>query len=193
MALVILIIISPALILLFALISFFIKGSPIFLSERVGHKEKPFLMLKFKTMNSSLQDQFRIQLEKDCDLAEHYARYGCLKNDPRVIRPWGAILRKYSIDELPQLVNVIIGNMLLVGPRPLPAAQLINLANSDVELRHKVTPGITGLWQVCGRSNLTLKQMGRLDSFYVKNRTVTLDFFIILKTIKAVLLSRGAF
>jgi len=114
-----------------------------------------------------------------------------MANDPRITR-FGRFIRKYSIDELPQLVNVFRGEMSLVGPRPrLPAE--VELFEKDTHRRMLVRPGMTGLWQVSGRSDLTWAESVRLDLYYVDNWSMVIDLVIILRTVKAVVISHGAY
>jgi lipopolysaccharide/colanic/teichoic acid biosynthesis glycosyltransferase len=120
-----------------------------------------------------------------------------IRNDPR-ITPVGKIIRRLSIDELPQLVNVLKGDMSLVGPRPLPVTDYQVLTQGDAVDRHyesraRVKPGLTGLWQICGRSDLGYSEMILLDLYYAENYTIFLDLEIILRTIPAVLFGHGAY
>jgi lipopolysaccharide/colanic/teichoic acid biosynthesis glycosyltransferase len=114
-----------------------------------------------------------------------------MRNDPRVTRV-GRVLRRYSIDELPQLINVLVGNMSLVGPRP-PLPTEVEQYDGDVARRLLVKPGITGLWQVSGRSDLTWEDGIRLDLYYVENWSFTSDLLIMWKTVGAVARARGAY
>jgi lipopolysaccharide/colanic/teichoic acid biosynthesis glycosyltransferase len=128
---------------------------------------------------------------------EHTGHLFKVKDDPRVT-PLGRFMRRYSIDELPQLINVLIGDMSLVGPRPLPASDLHPDGQSPffanwAEQRSRVLPGITGLWQVRGRSDLQFKEMMDLDSYYIRNWSLKLDIKILLQTPLVVLIGRGAY
>ena len=130
------------------------------------------------------------------DQNESDGRLFKMQNDPRVTSV-GRILRRWSLDELPQIWNVIRGDMNLVGPRPLPEGDLDGIENDPeiaywFELRHKVPPGITGLWQVSGRSELGFREMVRLDISYIQNWSPWLDLKILLSTLPAVLKGRGA-
>jgi lipopolysaccharide/colanic/teichoic acid biosynthesis glycosyltransferase len=128
------------------------------------------------------------------DLEEENETDGVLfkiKDDPRITR-FGRFIRKFSIDELPQLFNVLRGEMSLVGPRPPLPAEVARY-DEDVHRRLLVRPGMTGLWQVSGRSDLSWKESVRLDLYYVDNWSLTSDMLILLKTIRAVLFSRGAY
>lgn len=148
---------------------------------------EPFHMFKFRSMRIDAEAQL-------ADLAPHNEGHGVLfkmKNDPRVTRV-GKYLRKYSLDELPQLMNVLKGSMSLVGPRP-PLPREVEAYESDVRRRLLVKPGLTGLWQVSGRSNLSWQDSVRLDLYYVENWSLTGDLLILLRTFRAVFRSSGAY
>jgi len=162
-------------------------GPAIFRQERVGKSGRTFTMYKFRTMSTEAEQRLQ-------ELAERNDADGVLfkmRRDPRVTR-LGAVLRRYSIDEIPQLWNVVIGHMSLVGPRPaLPC----EASRYDVDPRRRldVKPGLTGLWQVSGRSNLTWQESVRLDIQYVDNWSLALDLSILCRTIRAVLSHQGAY
>jgi exopolysaccharide biosynthesis polyprenyl glycosylphosphotransferase len=162
-------------------------GPVLFRQERIGRSGRPFTMLKFRSMT---EDAWKFQ----ADLAEQNEADGVLfklRQDPRVT-PIGRLLRRYSLDELPQLVNVLLGSMSLVGPRPALPAE-VEVYPDDVYRRLVVRPGLTGLWQVSGRSDLPWEEAVRLDLRYVENWTLWLDVVIIMRTLKAVLHGRGAY
>jgi exopolysaccharide biosynthesis polyprenyl glycosylphosphotransferase len=168
-------------------------GGPIlYASARLGKGGRVFPFLKFRSMVVDAEKVRASLQEKN----ESDGRLFKMTNDPR-ITPIGAFIRKYSLDELPQLLNVLRGEMNLVGPRPLPVSDLEGIED-DVqyaywfEQRSRVQPGITGLWQVEGRSDLGFSAMVELDVHYVKNWSLLLDLQILLKTIPAVLRGRGA-
>jgi len=162
-------------------------GPVLYRQERVGLGHEPFEMLKFRSM----------YLDADARRAEALARddgNGVLAkrhDDPR-ITPVGRFLRRYSLDELPQLINVLKGDMSLVGPRP-PLASETELWDADVFRRQLVRPGITGLWQVSGRSDLSWEESVRLDLHYTHNWTLGLDAVILLRTVWAVIAGKGAY
>jgi exopolysaccharide biosynthesis polyprenyl glycosylphosphotransferase len=163
------------------------KGPVVFRQERVGLRGRPFTLLKFRTMVAGadrLLDELRGRNEADGPLFK-------LRKDPRVTRV-GAILRRYSIDELPQLWNVLKGEMSLVGPRP-PLAGEVALYEEWQHDRLEVRPGITGLWQVSGRSELSFEDYVRLDLFYVENWSIAYDLFILSKTVPLLVSTRGAY
>jgi exopolysaccharide biosynthesis polyprenyl glycosylphosphotransferase len=157
-------------------------GPVFFHQQRVTKGGRLFTMHKFRTMRIS--DDRLVTL----DLTRPFFKLG---NDPRVTRV-GSHLRRLSIDELPQLWNIIKGDMSLVGPRPLPAEQVV--ANSDLlAARHEVPAGMTGWWQIRGRSRVTAEEALTLDQFYVENWSLTLDMYILLKTLRVVLKRQGAY
>ena len=162
---------------------------PVFYRQtRVGLKGKHFKVWKFRTM---VQDANQLQQQLE---AKNEISGGVLfkmKDDPRITRI-GKYLRKYSIDELPQLFNVLLGEMSLVGPRPLPVRD-VKRFSPEHYFRHEVVPGITGLWQVSGRSNMDSEDAFNLDFEYIQNWTLALDFQILYKTIQVVLSSKGAY
>lgn len=183
----ILIILSPAALVVIALIKLG-DGGPIFFRQmRIGRTGTDFQMLKFRSM---VVDAER-RLEEVRHLNESDQTLFKVRNDPRVTRI-GRFLRKYSIDELPQLFNVLKGEMSLVGPRP-PLPSEVEGYEVDVNRRLLVRPGMTGLWQVSGRSELSWKESVRLDLYYVDNWSMVGDLVIMMKTARAVLASRGAY
>jgi exopolysaccharide biosynthesis polyprenyl glycosylphosphotransferase len=181
-----LLIISPLMFGIATVIKLHDGGPVIFRQARVGREGKPFTMLKFRSMVVDAE-------ARKLELMAHNEGKGALfklSRDPRVT-PIGRFLRKYSLDELPQLFNVLGGSMSLVGPRPHLASELAQMP-SEAHRRSLVTPGLTGLWQVSGRSDLEADDAVRLDLRYVENWSFTLDLQILWKTISAVLAKRGA-
>jgi lipopolysaccharide/colanic/teichoic acid biosynthesis glycosyltransferase len=162
-------------------------GPVLYKSERIGKNYQPFYMYKFRTMTVDA-DAKRDELRKQANLEGGLFK---LENDPRVTAI-GKILRALSLDELPQLLNVVRGEMSLVGPRPLPADES-QLFEDPYTLRFQVYPGITGLWQVSGRSNLNFAQLCQLEMGYVMDWSLASDLGILLQTLPAVLASRGAY
>jgi exopolysaccharide biosynthesis polyprenyl glycosylphosphotransferase len=162
-------------------------GPALYRNPRVGVGEAEFPMLKFRSMYRDAEDQ-QAELE---ELNEADGAIFKIKDDPR-ITPVGRILRRFSIDEMPQLWNVLRGEMSLVGPRPLPVRDYQRL-EAWHRGRYRVLPGITGLWQVSGRSALGFDDLVRLDFYYVENWSVWLDIEIIARTPLAVLRGRGAY
>jgi exopolysaccharide biosynthesis polyprenyl glycosylphosphotransferase len=187
LALVTLVLVSPLLLLTGLLVRLDSPGPALYGQKRVGEGGRTFTMLKFRTMCVDAEAR-RSELEEQHDGNETLFK---LRRDPRVTRV-GAVLRRYSLDELPQLVNVVRGEMSLVGPRPpLPAE--VDRYESDAVRRLRVRPGMTGLWQVSGRSDLSWVESVRLDLWYVDNWSLTLDLQILLRTAGAVVRGRGAY
>ncbi|HXF72512.1 MAG TPA: sugar transferase [Actinomycetota bacterium] len=159
-------------------------GPVLFRQERVTKDGRTFRMLKFRTMAVDAVESARL---RGLDLERPFFK---LEDDPRVTR-LGRFLRRWSLDELPQLWNVLVGEMSLVGPRPLPVEQVV--ANEEeLAFRHEVRAGLTGWWQIQGRSDLTSEEALRRDLFYVLNWSVGLDLYILLMTAKAVIAGKGA-
>jgi len=164
-------------------------GVVLFRQERIGYRGSRFMMLKFRSMVVDAED--RLEELASLDRAEGNVVLFKLRSDPRVT-PVGAFLRKFSLDELPQLFNVLGGSMSLVGPRP-PLEREVAVYEHHVHRRFLVKPGITGLWQVSGRSNLSWEDSVRLDLYYVENWSLTGDFVILWRTLKAVVGRDGAY
>ena len=180
--------IAPLLLIIVSAIRLTSRGPALFRQERIGLDGKVFRIVKFRTMVKGADARLLEMLEQQGRLDVPLFK---LTNDPR-ITPLGRFLRKYSLDELPQLFNVLKGDMSLVGPRPQRAAE-VALYDSDSGRRLLVKPGITGLWQISGRSDLSWEDAVRLDLYYVENWSLTDDIVILVRTAKAVFLSRGAY
>jgi exopolysaccharide biosynthesis polyprenyl glycosylphosphotransferase len=179
---------SPLLLASALAIKLTSKGPVFYPSERIGIDGKPFTMLKFRTMTDGADTQIHDLLPmNDCVGGMLFK----MRQDPRVT-PVGRILRRFSIDELPQFINVVKGDMSVVGPRP-PLPREVDNYNGDVKRRLLVKPGVSGLWQVSGRSDLSWDESVRLDLSYVDNWSMAGDLVIIAKTAKAVLTSHGAY
>jgi exopolysaccharide biosynthesis polyprenyl glycosylphosphotransferase len=180
---------SPLLIGVAIAIKATSPGSVFYRQERVGLHGKVFQMWKFRTMVANAA-----MLQADLE-AQNESQDGILfkiKDDPRRTKI-GTFLRRTSLDELPQLINVLVGQMSLVGPRPLPIRD-VERFNSWHHIRHQVVPGITGLWQISGRSRLDdFDQAARLDLYYIDNWTLNLDFEILVETVRIVLFANGAY
>lgn len=189
-----LIIVVPLLIpglILMALIAIAIKldsrGPVIYASERIGKDAEPFTMYKFRSMVTGAEAQ-KADLEH---LNEVEGPIFKVRDDPRVTRV-GGFIRRLSLDELPQLFNVLIGNMSLVGPRPPLAEEVAQYEDWHMK-RLTVIGGLTGLWQISGRSDLDFDELCNLDVEYIDNWSIGLDVRIILKTIPAALSAKGAY
>lgn len=178
---------APLLAIVAVLVRLDSPGPVLFKQHRVGKEGVQFRMLKFRSMVLDAE-------EKLADLSDKNEGHGVLfkmRDDPRVTRI-GSVLRKYSLDELPQLFNIFGGSMSLVGPRP-PLPREVEAYEHDVRRRLLVKPGLTGLWQVSGRSNLSWQDSVRLDLYYVENWSLAGDLVIILRTVRAVFHSTGAY
>ncbi len=182
-----LLVLSPLLLTIVLAVRLSSRGPIVFRSTRRGIGQRPFDCLKFRTMHSDAE-------ERQDDLEQFNEASGALfkiRDDPRLTRV-GRLLRRFSLDELPQLVNVLRGEMSLVGPRPLPQRDYDMLEDWHRK-RYLVLPGITGLWQVSGRSELDFDDLVHLDFIYLEHWSLALDLTILLKTIPAVLSQRGAY
>ena len=183
-----LILLSPLLLLVVILVKAESKGSAIFKQKRIGLNGEPFTMLKFRSMSDNAEG-LRPQLEDNNEMNNGVLFK--IKKDPRITRI-GAIIRKTSIDELPQLINVLRGDMSLVGPRP-PLPSEVSLYSRSERIRLSVMPGITCLWQIAGRSDIPFEQQVKLDVDYIERQSLSLDLIILIKTIPAVITARGAY
>jgi lipopolysaccharide/colanic/teichoic acid biosynthesis glycosyltransferase len=179
--------ISPILVLVGAMIRITSRGPAIFIQERIGVNRKSFRMYKFRTMHNRAEE-LQAQIEEFNESPTLFK----IKKDPRVT-PVGRFLRRFSIDELPQLINVIKGDMVVVGPRPLPRRDFENYYEEWHYSRHTGLPGLTCLWQISGRSNIDFHNMCILDVYYLRNHTWVMDVKIILQTIKVVIFGTGAY
>ena len=178
LSIIFLIITSPIIILISIILTIQFKHLPIFKQKRIGKNGRSFYIYKFQTMvddSKNIFDNFPNELKM-----KYYKNYK-LENDPRVTKI-GSILRKFSLDELPQLINVLKGEMSLVGPRPVVKEELKKYGKNTDKLL-SVTPGMTGFWQVNGHNHLTYSQRIKLDMFYIDNISFKLDALIIIKTL----------
>ena len=185
-ALLTLLLLAPLFLLIALLIKLRMPGPVLFLQERIGRQGRPFRMLKFRTMVVDAEEQ-RAELEAFNETGGPTFK---MTNDPR-ITPLGRVLRKYSLDEFPQLINVLQGHMSLVGPRPLPIYEVDHLSESH-RRRLSVLPGITGLSQVSGRSDLCWEEWLNLDLEYIDTWNIFEDIRILVKTLFVVLRGHGA-
>jgi len=159
---------------------------------RVGRGGKPFQCLKFRSMVPNSQEVLRELLATDPDARAQWERDFKLKDDPRITRI-GRFIRKTSLDELPQLLNVVKGEMSIVGPRPVIQAEFEQYYDGAREHYLSVPPGLTGLWQVSGRSDLDYAERVELDKRYVERSNVFYDFMIVMRTVKVMVARRGAY
>jgi exopolysaccharide biosynthesis polyprenyl glycosylphosphotransferase len=192
-SLILLIIVSPFLLIILVIKKLVDRGPAFYVSQRLSRFSEPIGLIKFRSMGAKYgskdaADEFR-EMGRE-DLAKEYEKFRKVENDPR-ITPFGHWLRATSIDELPQVFNVLKGDLSLVGPRPI-LPQEIKLARGRTALLHSVKSGVTGLWQVSGRSELNFDERIELELFYAQNWTFWLDIKILFKTLWVVLKGRGA-
>ncbi|QDQ26613.1 exopolysaccharide biosynthesis protein [Chitinimonas arctica] len=181
---------APLMLLLIVLLR--AQGGPaLFAHVRVGQQGRAFRCFKFRSMHPDAERRLADLLARDADAKREWERDFKLKRDPRVT-VLGEFLRKSSLDELPQLWNVLRGEMSLVGPRPIVAEELARYGAFDADYI-AVRPGITGLWQVSGRNDTTYDERVRLDSHYVRNWSLALDCRILFRTLHVVIARQGAY
>ncbi len=185
MAIILIVWLAPILILIMGLICLTMGRPILFPHERVGFRGATFKCYKFRTMVNNASEELAAYFREFPAAEVEWERHHKLKFDPRVT-PLGKLLRKASLDELPQLINVLRGDMSCVGPRPVTSAELFRY-NSSKRYYLQVRPGITGLWQVSGRSSTTYAYRVALDRKYVASWTLGLDLKILIKTLPAVI------
>jgi len=184
-----LVVLGPLILLIAALVRITSRGPALFRQTRIGYRQCPFVMLKFRSMYVNCGDEIHRDFVSRMLTGEdpRTAGQGLYKlGGDRRVMPLGQILRATSLDELPQLINVLRGEMALVGPRPALPWE-IELYQPHHHERFTVVPGITGLWQVSGRSRLTMTEALELDVEYVRRRSLALDLWILVKTLPAIL------
>ena len=186
---------APYIILAFLVIAILIKldspGPVFFRQRRIGRFGREFYIYKFRTMFQNADQHLQSYLDNFPQLKAQWLATHKLKQDPRVTR-YGYVLRKLSLDELPQIWNIIIGEMSLVGPRPIVDAE-VEKYGKCFNLYIQVRPGLTGLWQVSGRNDTTYERRVELDEYYVRNQSLKLDLQILWKTVFVVLRKDGAY
>lgn len=191
----VIIISAPAWIIAFAIIALLIRlnsrGPVIFRQKRIGKNGNPFMIWKFRTMVHNADQVLEEYLKEHADIREEWEKTQKIKNDPRVTS-FGKFLRRFSLDELPQIFNVIKGEMSLVGPRPIVEEE-IGYYKDHFHLYKKVKPGMAGLWQISGRNDTTYEQRVKLDEYYVRNWSVWIDIYILAAVIRVVLSGKGAY
>jgi lipopolysaccharide/colanic/teichoic acid biosynthesis glycosyltransferase len=189
-----LVLVSPLLVLIGAVVRMTSPGPALIRQVRLGYRRRPYLMFKFRTMYCGVDDAIHREYVSSMfdDRVEDCAENGLYKlaDDPRVTRV-GRFLRKSSLDELPQLINVVQGAMSLVGPRPILAYE-VDLLSVRNMIRFEVLPGMTGLWQVSGRNALSMPEALELDEEYVRRRSLRFDLGILFRTIPVFLTGKGA-
>jgi exopolysaccharide production protein ExoY len=186
-----LLVLSPLLLMLALLVKLSDGGSVLYGHRRVGRNGNDFLCLKFRTMAENGDEILRAHFARNPEARREWLATRKLQHDPRVTRV-GLVLRKLSLDELPQLINILRGDMSFVGPRPVVEDEL-ELYGTAVECYLKSRPGLTGLWQISGRNNVSYNSRVEFDRNYVENWSFARDIVIIVKTFPAVLSSRGSY
>ena len=183
----------PLFLIIALLIKLSSRGPIFFLQERIGKNNVPFKCIKFRTMYPEAKDILQNLLNKDEKIKKEFEETHKIKNDPRITTV-GKLLRKTSLDELPQFINVLKNEMSIVGPRPIVNKEKKKYGKNLKKVL-SVRPGITGLWQVSGRNNLTYKTRIRLDLNYIENYNLLMDIRILIRTIGVILfpLDRGAY
>lgn len=182
-----LVFLAPIFLLIMLIIKIDSKGSCFFIHKRIGKNGKELGVFKFRTMVSNAEELLKtLTPEQEKEYKQHFK----IENDFRITRV-GKILRKTSLDELPQLLNIFLGSMTLIGPRPVMEEELEKYGKyKDTFL--SVTPGLTGYWQANGRSNTTYEERVEMDMYYISHMNVLLDMKIVLQTVKSVLKKEGA-
>lgn len=183
---------APIFVLIILLIKLTSKGPIFYKSQRIGKNFKPIDCWKFRTMYLDADQKLSNLLSQNPKLKEEWELYQKLKEDPRIY-PVGRLLRKTSMDELPQFFNVLKGDLSVVGPRPFYQEQITQYLGKKASKFLSIPPGITGIWQVSGRNLLTFDQRLSLEEDYIDKQSFMLDLTIILKTIPALLFSKGAY
>ncbi|HBY3987823.1 sugar transferase [Klebsiella pneumoniae] len=184
------VIVSPVILFVAVVIKITSKGPVLYCQKRVGKYGKEFTMYKFRTMVINAEAILQDKINKDADFRAEWEKYQSVARDPRITKI-GKILRRTSLDELPQLLNVLKGDMSLVGARPITADQ-IKMFNEGFSYYILSRPGLTGLYQVNGRNNLTFEQRIEIDTKYIKEKNFILDIMILLKTFRVVISGDGA-
>jgi Undecaprenyl-phosphate galactose phosphotransferase WbaP len=183
----------PVIAICGLLIKVISPGSAFFCQEREGLYGRKFTVWKLRTMYSDAEARLADILARNSELKRQWEHSVKLPRDPRLLPVIGSLFRRFSLDELPQLWNVIAGEMSLVGPRPLPEYHLHILSTECKRLRSAVRPGLTGMWQVMVRGDGSVHDQERFDTYYIRNWSLWLDMYILVRTVSAVVTQRGAY
>jgi Undecaprenyl-phosphate galactose phosphotransferase WbaP len=185
------IVVSPLLAVIAVMIKLDSRGSVFYRQKRMGIDDSRFSIVKFRTMHVDADERLKDLLDQDSELRREYDIYHKLRDDPRLTRV-GKFLRKFSLDELPQFLNVLRGEMSLIGPRAYMSWEKPKMDGQD-EMILSVKPGISGLWQVTDRNASSFEERNSIDVYYIRNWSMFLDFYILVRTISVVLSGRGAY
>lgn len=187
-----LITLSPLFLIIGLIIKLSSKGNVIYSQKRIGKGGIAFQCYKFRTMRQDADDQLKALLKNHPELLQEWTKNCKLKKDPRITK-FGYFLRSTSLDELPQLWNVLKGELSLVGPRPVVQAELLTYYKAKAAKILSVRPGLTGLWQISGRNNIKYEDRVLLDEKYVDEQSMLLDLQILLKTVPVIIYGDGAY
>lgn len=183
---------APIFLLIGLIVRLTSRGQVIYSHKRVGRGGKLFKCYKFRSMYADADEKLQELLASDSELRAEWEQTRKLKKDPR-ITPFGRFLRKTSLDELPQFWNVLRGDLSVVGPRPVLESEIEQYFGPKAHKILSIRPGLTGLWQTCGRSDTSYEDRIRLDESYVNKRSLALDLKLVAKTVPIILLARGAY
>lgn len=183
---------APLFLIIALAVRFSSPGKVIYYQKRIGRGGKPFHCYKFRTMYPDADKRLIELLESDPSLKAEWKKTCKLKNDPRVT-PIGSFLRKTSLDEFPQFMNVLKGDLSVVGPRPVVQVEVMEHLGPKAAKILSIRPGLTGLWQISGRNDISYEKRIQLDEHYIDHHSLLLDIKLIIKTIPAMIFSRGAY
>jgi exopolysaccharide production protein ExoY len=184
---------SPFFLIIIILLKIKVKDGDIFhVQKRLGLDQKSFIVYKFRTMVVNADEELALLLARDIEANNYYLKFRKLKNDPRIIDGIGVFLRKSSLDEIPQFINVLKGDMSIVGPRPYLENELVEYDKKIKEIICSTKPGVTGLWQVSdSRNTHTFQERVDMDLDYIKSKSMALDLKIIMKTFLVMIRQSG--